>query len=322
MSNSSQTKEALPFDLFAGFERIPNINPIFYCEPPEWAAAAHAVVVGDTIHYLWARRREDNYWMLMHSTAPASDPAAVTHDSRNPILLPSEQDGFDDFTVEYPFPFLNPADGNFYAYYLGRRKRPPKQTGLLVSDGDLGQWTRVTNEPVIPVEFPFEEKGSSHPSVVVDDETIHILYTGESTGPPVLCHATAPTNDPANVTKNPANPIFRGSGQAWDSHGVREAEIFKGPQYFHILYGGSDGSPTGVYKEHWQIGHIRTRDFITFEPNPHNPIFTPSADSNEWDCDGLLTPQVFETVNGYYMLYAGLREREWQSGLAKVSKDR
>ncbi|MHC4146878.1 MAG: glycoside hydrolase family protein, partial [Planctomycetota bacterium] len=142
---------------------------------------------------------------------------------------------------EYPFPFWNPADRRFYVYYLGRQKRVPKQTGLLVGDGDFGRWTRVRTTPVIAADTEHERKGSSHPSVAVVGDTIHIIYTGESTKPPVICHATAPTSDPATVTKDPANPIFEGTGQTWDSSGVREAEIFKGPRYFHILYGGSDG---------------------------------------------------------------------------------
>lgn len=42
----------------------------------------------------------------------------------------------------------------------------------------------------------------------------------------------------------------------------------------------------------------------------------PPEDPEAWDCDGLLTPQVFEANGTYYMLYAGLKGREWQSGLA------
>jgi hypothetical protein len=309
---SSAAEGAIPFEVFAGFKRIEDVNPLLACEPPEWAAAGHAIVVGDTVHYLWALRREGNYWVLMHSTAPASDPSAVEHDPRNPVLLPSDE-GFDDFTIEYPFPFLNPADGRYYVYYLGRRKKIPKQTGLLVGDGDFGKWTRVRETPVIAAEAEHEQNGSSHPSVAVVDDTIHIIYTGESKAPPVLCHATAPTSDPATVTKDPANPIFKGSGQAWDSCGVREAEIFKGPRYFHILYGGSDG-------EVWRIGHVRTRDFRNFEPNPHNPTFTPSSDPDAWDCDGILTPHVFEAGDCYYLLYAGMKGKEWQTGLARTEK--
>ena len=298
----------VPFEAFSNFERIPEASPLFYCEPPEWAAAGHAIVVGDTVHYLWARRRPNNSWVLMHSSAPASDPAAVEHDPRNPVWLPSDE-GFDEHTVEYPFPFWNPADQKYYVYYLGKRQAMPKQTGLLVGDGDFGQWTRVRRTPVIAVEAAHEEQGSSHPSVAVMDDTIHIVYTGESAAPPTICHATAPTCDPVTVTKDSANPVFTGSGEEWNSRGVREAEILKGPSYYHIFYGGSDGTT-------WRAGHVRTRDFRTFEPNPRNPIFTPSEDPDAWDCDGILTPQVFDVNGTYYLLYAGMKGKEWQTGLA------
>ena len=89
MDRSAEDKDGIPFDLFANFERIPDGNPLIACDPPEWAAAAHAIVVGETVHYLWGRRRKDNYWALMHSTAPAGDPAAVSKDPVNPIFTGS-----------------------------------------------------------------------------------------------------------------------------------------------------------------------------------------------------------------------------------------
>jgi len=216
----TNTSAPIPFEAFTNFERIPAASPIFYCEPPERAAAAHAIVMDDTVHYLWARRRPNNSWLMMHSCAPTSDPAAIEHDPRNPVLEPSEE-GFDEHTVECPFPLWNPADQRYYTYYLGKRQVLPKQTGLLVGDSDFGQWTRVRRTPVIAVEAAHEEQGSSHPSVAVVDDTIHILYTGKSADPPAICHATAPTSDPATVTKDPANPVFTGSGEEWDSRGVR-----------------------------------------------------------------------------------------------------
>ncbi len=308
MHRTIETCDDRLFEVFARFRRIRDGNAVFFCEPPEWAAAAHAIVVGDTVHYLWGRRKSGNYWVLMHSTAPADHPWAVSHDARNPVLVPAPT-GFDDYTTEYPFPFWNPADGKYYAYYLGRRRKPPKQTGLLVTDDDFGCWTRVRATPVITAEAVYERQGASHPSVAVAGDTIHIVYTGESERLPVICHATAPTHDPAAVTKDPANPVFRGSGQSWDREGVREAEIFRGPQYFHILYGGFDGHA-------WQIGHVRTRDFRHFEANPRNPVFTPSTRRGMWDCDGVLTPQVFVSAGSFYLLYAGRKGTEWQSGLA------
>jgi predicted GH43/DUF377 family glycosyl hydrolase len=309
-------RSAIPFKVFAGFTRITKGNPILALDPPQWAAATHAIVVGDTVHYIWCKREHSQRWLVMHATALVTNLADITQDTRNPIFVPSEQ-GFDDTGVEYPFPFLNPADGKYYMYYRGKGKGTPEQTGLLVSDGDLGRWTRVQNTPVIPAEHTYEADGSTHPSVAVQGKTIHIIYTGKATRSYhdglTMCHATAPTSDPAAVTKNPENPVFSGSGQAWDSRAVRETELFKGPQYFHVLYGGFDGKV-------WRIGHVRTRDFHTFEPNPYNPIFTPSSDPEAFDCDGVLTPQVIEVDNTYYMIYAGKKGEAWQTGLAKTTK--
>ncbi len=83
--------DPIPFEVFAGFERLESVNPIIACEPPEWAAAAHVFVMDDTVHYLWGRRKEGNYWVLMHSTAPVNDPAKIEHDLAIPCFCLRER---------------------------------------------------------------------------------------------------------------------------------------------------------------------------------------------------------------------------------------
>jgi predicted GH43/DUF377 family glycosyl hydrolase len=315
-SNPSKDKEAIPWEVFSSFKRIETGNPIIALDPPLWAAATHAIVIDKTVHYFWCKREVDRRWLMMHATAPVGDLTNIKQEPHNPILIPSEK-GFDDTAVEYPFPFLNPADGKYYMYYRGKGRATPEQTGLLVSNGDMGKWMRVRTTPVIAADMHHELDGSTHPSVAIEGDTIHIVYTGKATKSYhdglTMCHATAPTSNPAAVTKNPANPVFKGSGKHWDHRAVRETELFKGPQYFHILYGGFDGKT-------WRIGHIRTRDFRTFESNPYNPVFIPSADPDTFDCDGVLTGQVIEIGDTYYMLYAGRKGNEWQTGLAECTR--
>ena len=315
MTDQPKSQDAIPFEFFASFKRIKNGNPIIALPPPLWAAATHAIVVDDTVHYYWCKNAlgvGGEHWTMMHATAPVDDPIQIIQDLRNPILKPSEN-GFDNAAVEYPFPFLNPADGKYYMYYRGGGRGKPEQTGLLVCEGDMGTWRRVQDTPVIAANMVHELDGSTHPSVAIVGDVIHIVYTGKATKSYEqglsMCHATAATSNPAAVKKNPNNPVFEGSGEDWDSWVVRETELFKGPQYFHILYGGYDGKT-------WRIGHVRTRDFDTFEPNPYNPIFTPSENPDEWDCDGVLTGQIVKIGETYYMLYAGRKGQEWQTGLA------
>ncbi len=80
-----------------------------------------------------------------------------------------------------------------------------------------------------------------------------------------------------------------------------------------MFYGGWDG-------EVWRVGHVRTTDFRTFEPSPHNPILIPSDEADAWDGDGVLTPHVIQTGDTYTMIYAGRKGDEWQTGLARASR--
>lgn len=319
-----ENDSAIPFETFTNWERVEGASPLFTSPPDQWAAAAHAIVVEETVHYFWSMRDPKNFWDLRHSWAPKSDLRQLVHDPGNPILTPPAT-GMDSKSIEYPNPFFNPHDGRYYMYYLVKEDAPgiaPKQTGLLLKGDDFGDWKRAQSTPVIASEFPHEKQVAGHTSTAIVGDTIHIIYTGMESWKhnPTICYATAPVSDPTNITKDPNNPVFAGSA-AWDSEGVREAELLKGPEYFHIFYGGR--GEDRIY----QVGHVRTRDFKTFEANPYNPIFTTNEDPNAWDSDGLLTPQVFELGDYYYMLYAGVHgEGAWasghcQSGLARVPKE-
>lgn len=89
-------QDAIPFETFARWNRIDEAGPLFASEPGEWAAAAHAIVVGDTVEYLWGRRSPENAWVVMHSSAPAHTPWKVEHDPRNPVVTPGPEGHFDD----------------------------------------------------------------------------------------------------------------------------------------------------------------------------------------------------------------------------------
>ena len=62
MTDPSKSQDEFPFEFFASFKRIKKGNPIIALPPPLWAAATHAIVVDDTVHflskYLRARREQ------------------------------------------------------------------------------------------------------------------------------------------------------------------------------------------------------------------------------------------------------------------------
>ena len=49
-------EDAIGFEVFASFKRVEKVNPILALEPPLWAAATHAIVVDNTVHYIWSKR--------------------------------------------------------------------------------------------------------------------------------------------------------------------------------------------------------------------------------------------------------------------------
>ena len=116
---------SIPFEVFTKFKRVEQGNPLIAYPPPDWAAAAHAIVVGDTVHYIWSKQDKRKFWDIRHSFAPVSNPSLITHDARNPILSPPPT-GMDSKSMEYPNPFYNPFDKRFYMYYLVKENNPIK----------------------------------------------------------------------------------------------------------------------------------------------------------------------------------------------------
>ena len=45
----------IPFEVFASFKRIEVGNPIISLPPPLWAAATHAIIVDEVVHYIWCK---------------------------------------------------------------------------------------------------------------------------------------------------------------------------------------------------------------------------------------------------------------------------
>ena len=66
-------EDAMAFEVFASFKRIEKVNPLFALEPPMWAAATHAIIVDETVHYYWCKREYGTRWLIMHATAPIAE---------------------------------------------------------------------------------------------------------------------------------------------------------------------------------------------------------------------------------------------------------
>ena len=66
--------DLIPFEAFVGFNRLKKVNPILACEPPEWAAAAHAMVVDGPYTTCGLDGNKATNWILITVRLPWGRP--------------------------------------------------------------------------------------------------------------------------------------------------------------------------------------------------------------------------------------------------------
>lgn len=320
-ASSSSIDTTLPMEMWSSFTRPHGENPLIKANvqgtfDANGAAAAHHIVDGDTVHYLWAGYNSSTgEWKIGRSYAPTSDPLNLTRSSANPIVGPGPSGAWDEAGAEYPSPFYNPADDTYYAYYTGDDSNGLRQIGLLKQGADWDTWSKSSANPVIQATGSGYRSGEvGWQDVAVVGDTIHIVYTADdgSTNGMALAHATAPTSDPTNISQDPNNPILTPGDIPWASTELREAGVWRGPDgYIHIPYAGEDTD--------WYGGHMRVDETLSewttsdLEQNPDNPLW--AAAPSGWEHPDFLTPVPLRINDTYYLIYAAGAATPYQTGV-------
>ena len=93
-----------------------------------------------------------------------------------------------------------------------------------------------------------------HPTVYFDGTTYHMWYTGGGGEFGKIGYATSP--DSITWTKYSGNPVLTpGDPGSWDDQGINSPEVLFINGFFHMWFGGFDGS-------HAQIGHATSLNGI------------------------------------------------------------
>lgn len=105
------------------------------------------------------------------------------------------------------------------------------------------------------------------------------------------------------------NPVVdvRLSGN-WDAGSVDSPSVLKEADGYRMWYVGSVGSAQS-------IGLALSKDGITWHAVGDQPVLRPGA-SGEWDSQGVSSPSVVHTPDGYLMVYAGSDGQQERIGLA------
>ena len=210
-------------------------------------------------------------------------------------LGPRPETGWED-GINRPV-VLKRSDG-YHLWYTGQAKGH-SWIGYATSADGLS-WKRMSRQPVLSPDKPWEKVAVMCPHVLWDAQTklFRMWYSGGEQGEPnAIGYATSP--DGLTWTKNQTNPVFTGDpALPWEHDRVTACQVEKAGDWYQMFYIGFRD------EAHAQIGLARSRDGVTgWQRHPANPIVRPGE--NQWDHDACYKP---------YAIYDGHQWLLWYNG--------
>ena len=225
-------------------------------------------------------------------------------------------------------------NGMFHMFRNGFREFPGESQVGYVTSPDGYTWTKQGDDPVFKTEDVPYAKIAMYASSVLRQGNCWVLYfyTWDSSSSPsasVIGRATECSGDPAMAEWIvDEEPVLRpGANGDWDEKQVLAPHVLKTETGYTMYYSGVSAS--GIP----QIGMATSSDGVnwtkyndeTTTGKPYvesDPIFQP-GEKGTWDANWVHQPRVFQTSNGWLMIYRGVSDAHGEKmklGLA-ASKD-
>lgn len=146
----------------------------------------------------------------------------------------------------------------------------------------LGPFHKVQPGPILTFGGPVDFDGTTmhlHGVQQLEDGTYAMLYTGYNskiaTGKPGDRGGLATSKDMIHWTKYSGNPVFvPGEPGSWDDEHARPKTFVKLKSWYYMFYEGAHFSQGGWPEWPDQVGLARSRDLITWERYPYNPLIS------------------------------------------------
>jgi len=164
---------------------IPSPEPVIrpgQLNPPfdaRRAGAAHVLVLGDRYRmYYWGTDAEGHHHICVAET-PVDRPNAWQ--GRGAVLARQPGTRYNDAGPSFPH-VVPGADGRWLLYFAGwglprADGRLPNTTGLAVSDDAGETWRYWSDEPILPLDRPYDCNGTGSLWVVREAGRLHMYYT-------------------------------------------------------------------------------------------------------------------------------------------------
>ena len=221
-------------------------------------------------------------------------------------LAPNDKTDWED-RINRPV-VLHQPDG-YHMWYTGQTKRNSYIGHATSPDGLV--WTRVSDQPALAPDQPWEKEAVMVPHVLwdADEGRYKMWYSGgEQYEPDAIGYAES--FDGQTWSKRP-KPVFTPAPEfPWESAKVTGGQVICYEGWYVMFYiGFSD-------EDHAQIGLARSRNGVSdWERHPANPILSPGA-SPAWDDDAIYKPFAVLRDDQWHLWFNGRNDRVEQIGLA------
>ena len=255
--------------------------------------------------------KDDSTYRMWFSWRPKASIAVVEskdglHWSKPIIVLPpNKTSGWED---DVNRPIVVKQGGAYQMWYTGQAKGGSAIGYATSSDGLT--WQRMSGQPVVAADQPWEKVAVMCPGVVWDGEAklYKMWYSGgEQYEPDAIGYATSA--DGMHWTKRLDNPIFKADPTIeWERDKVTACQVVNDAGWYLMFYIGFRDV------DHAQVGVARSRDGITnWQRLPANPIVRPTPDG--WDADACYKPYAIFDGEKWLLWYNGRHGGSEQIGV-------
>jgi predicted GH43/DUF377 family glycosyl hydrolase len=230
----------------------------------------------------------------------------------NPIVSKGQPGAWDDR-------FTDPGaviyhDGMFHMFRNGFRDFPAESQVGYVTSPDGYTWTKQGDEPVFKTkDVPYVKIAMFASSVIVEEDGTWVLYFytwDEQTFPSCSVIGRATASNPVGPWFADPEPILHpGSVKEWDEKQVLAPQVIQTDDGYIMYYTGVDA------KSKQRVGMATSPDGVTWtkynDPATTDAPFAESdpvlfeGEGNAWDKGLAHQPRVFQTAEGWVMIYRG-----------------
>lgn len=222
-------------------------------------------------------------WRNRKSLAVSTSKDGVEWSEPRVILEPRLDTGWED---DLNRNCIVKREDGYHMWYTGQANHQHSWIGYATSQDGLN-WKRMSDQPVLFPERPFEGASVMCPCVIWDEtrKLFKMWYSaGETYEPNVIGYATS--RDGMHWDKLPSNPIVTPMREfPCEQDRIGACQVFQRDGWYYMFYIGYEDIDTA------RICLARSPDGVTrWQRHPQNPIVSPSE--GEWDADACYKPHV------------------------------